>query len=347
MIWITLILGLAFLAVLWRIRQIVRVDARLLSLGSWLLLDIILAAGTITFILLMIGGWGWAVFALALATGIVIFLLLNVVIYFALAFFSWQIWRKEYHNLGNLLLPFAFLALSILNVLEFYRTSMPAWLQTGFVFVNLISWYLTWLLVTFALGAMFYARLMKKREADVYVVLGAGLINGHEVSRLLGNRIKAAVDAANAKYEATGKYPIIVFSGGKGGDEQLSEAQAMQTYAHEQLAYPLEQTRIEDRSRTTRENMRFSNELIEQEFKQSEFIFFTSEYHVFRAALQARQFGVHANGRGGFTPWYFRTAAFLREFIAVLSMHKARVMAVIGALTILGLVFSIMTAFIK
>ena len=56
------------------------------------------------------------------------------------------------------------------------------------------------------------------------------------------------------------------------------------------------QTRLEDQSRTTRENMRFSRDLISKEtgVVEPSFEFFTSEYHVFRAGLQAREFGIEA-----------------------------------------------------
>lgn len=52
------------------------------------------------------------------------------------------------------------------------------------------------------------------------------------------------------------------------------------------------------------------------------------EYHVFRAGLQARRFDVLAQGRGGKTPFYYRIPAFIREYIAVLNMHRRLHMAV-------------------
>ncbi len=96
------------------------------------------------------------------------------------------------------------------------------------------------------------------------MVLGAGLIQGENVGKLLGNRIKAAVKAV--RDEET----ILVFSGGQGEDEKIPEGLAMQRYAVEELGFPYERTMVEDQSRTTYENLVFSSRLI-----QTKFIFFT------------------------------------------------------------------------
>jgi uncharacterized SAM-binding protein YcdF (DUF218 family) len=166
------------------------------------------------------------------------------------------------------------------------------------------------------------------------VVLGAGLIDGERVGKLLGNRIRAAVNAV--QNEET----ILVFSGGQGGDEKVSEALAMQRFAVEVLDFPESRTMLEDKSRTTYENLVFSNELIKEKF-----LFFTSDYHVFRAALFARQIGLNAEGgRGGATAMYYRVPAFLREFIAVMNTEKKKHIIWVGLIVGILVLISIFTA---
>ena len=109
----------------------------------------------------------------------------------------------------------------------------------------------------------------------------------------------------------------------------------MQKYAHEELGFPSERTLLEEKSRTTYENLVFSSELIK-----ARFLFFTSDYHVFRAALFAAALGLEAEGgRGGKTAMYYRVPAFIREFIAVLNTEKKKHM--IWVATIIGLLFII------
>ncbi len=134
------------------------------------------------------------------------------------------------------------------------------------------------------------------------------------MGKLLGNRILAAVKAVRDNET------ILVFSGGQGPDEKVSEARAMQRYAVEVLGFPIERTMLEDQSRTTYENLFFSSQLIREKF-----LFFTSDYHVFRAALFAAMLKLEAQGgKGGKTAMYYRVPAFIREFIAVLNYEKKK-----------------------
>lgn len=321
---ITLVLGvLAVLSglVLWRT---IKHDPRTMWLGVWFIVTFGLIVMTIGAVMIGSGTIGLAIFA---AIFIGIFGILIIASYFfnlAVIYYSWQIWRKEYHTISNLLLPILFLVLLAFNFIGNLMAYAPIWLSLLFGFARLMESYFIMLFILFLISAVVYGRVTRRQEADYYVVLGAGLINGERVSTLLANRIKAAVTAANVVAEKTGKQPKIVFSGGKGSDESLSEAEAMQRYAIQELGFPVEQTLLEDQSRNTRENMRFSREIIAKDSQQSNprFVYFTSEYHVFRASLQARQFGVMAQGRSGKTAFYYRIPAFIREYIAVLNMHR-------------------------
>ena len=327
----------------------VKNEPRSMWLGTWTLVFLFFLLISIMLLASFVGGPGLLVMAEVVLMIIAIFVIASIVIDLGVVYYSWKIWRKESHTLANLLLPLLFLAMAVFNIVDGIMNNAPAWLDTLFTAARVMTLYFMVVFLIFFVSSIIYGWVMKKRESDYYVVLGAGLIDDHKVGKLLANRIQAATDAGKRRFEKDGKYPVIVFSGGQGGDEKISEAQAMRDYAVETFGYPAEQTRLEDQSRTTRENMRFSRDLISKEtgVVEPSFEFFTSEYHVFRAGLQAREFGIEAQGRGGKTPFYYRIPAFIREYIAVLNMHR-RLHIAISALVIgVSVILAIATLFVK
>lgn len=324
-------------------------EPRSMWLGAWTIVFLLFLISTIMLAASFVGGPGLLIIMAIMMVVIGVVVIMSVLIDLGVVYYSWQIWRKESHTLANLLLPLLFLALAVFNIVDGIMDNAPAWLDTLFTAARVMTLYFMLVFVIFLVSAIIYGLVMRKRESDYYVVLGAGLIDGHKVGKLLANRIQAATDAGKRRFEKDGKYPVIVFSGGQGGDEKISEAQAMRDYAVETFGYPAEQTRLEDQSRTTRENMRFSRDLISKEtgVVEPSFEFFTSEYHVFRAGLQAREFGIEAQGRGGKTPFYYRIPAFIREYIAVLNMHRRLHMAITALVLGVSVILAIATLFVK
>jgi uncharacterized SAM-binding protein YcdF (DUF218 family) len=178
-----------------------------------------------------------------------------------------------------------------------------------------------------------------RHDKDYLIVLGAGLLNGDRVSPLLAARINAGIRFYQ-KQKAKGKPAKLLFSGGQGGDEKLPESVAMQQYA---LAHGVLEadTLIEDRSTTTLENMRFSAQII-QANGGGKAAFFTNNYHLFRAGLYAKQAGLKANGVGAATSFYFLPNAVIREYLALVVLHKRRHLIAFGlilffSLSVLGI----------
>lgn len=70
-------------------------------------------------------------------------------------------------------------------------------------------------------------------------------------------------------------------------------------------------------------------------------MFFSSDYHVFRAAIFARSIGLDADGGpGARTPFYYRVPAFIREFIAILRFRWQRHAVIIGAILLIIIILS-------
>ncbi|MBQ5342932.1 MAG: YdcF family protein, partial [Oscillospiraceae bacterium] len=116
---------------------------------------------------------------------------------------------------------------------------------------------------------------------------------------------------------AGGPRPIFIPSGGKGGDEPMSEGEAMANYL---VARGIPEERIfpETRSVNTKENMRFSSEIAEENCPGGKGAFSTTNYHVFRSGVIAGTQGLEIDGMGSPTKWYFWPNALIREFIGLL-----------------------------
>ncbi len=104
--------------------------------------------------------------------------------------------------------------------------------------------------------------------------------------------------------------------------KKLPEAVAMKEYAVAQ-GVPEGEILVETNSTTTYENMKFSKEIMDS-LKPNGYkvIFSSNNYHIFRAGLYADQAQLKADGIGAPTAFYYLPNAFLREFVAILFMHK-------------------------
>ena len=120
----------------------------------------------------------------------------------------------------------------------------------------------------------------------------------------------------------------------------------MATYAKEK-GIPESDILIEERSTTTLENMQFSKEIMDTSQPVPYRVIFTSNnYHIFRAGIYARQAGLKADGLGAKTALYYLPNAFLREYIAIVALHKKRHLIVCGLILAFFVFISIMSFFV-
>ena len=148
---------------------------------------------------------------------------------------------------------------------------------------------------------------------DYLIVLGAG-VNGTEPSLILSNRLNAALAYLQAHPNTT-----CIVSGGQGAGEDISEADCMAQWL---IKKGIDAARIwrEDKSTSTRENLRFSLELIEEKTgtRPSQAGILSNEFHLFRAGMEARSQGLAPIGIPAKTSWLsLRINYFLREIPAV------------------------------
>jgi uncharacterized SAM-binding protein YcdF (DUF218 family) len=188
------------------------------------------------------------------------------------------------------------------------------------VITALLSGYISFLLVSYVIYAVFYSWLVRYRDANFVVVLGSGLRDGVRVTPLLASRLERGRRVYQALV-AQGTSPVLIVSGGKGSSERLSEAEAMARYLIEH-GVPGARVLLEDRSRTTEENLKFSKVIMERSRPGYRCIIVTSNFHVFRAAILARRAGVNGQVTGARTAVYYWPSAMLREFAAVFLNYK-------------------------
>lgn len=177
-----------------------------------------------------------------------------------------------------------------------------------------------WFSFTFVALLMYswlYRILPKNRRYDYIIIHGAGL-DGEKPTPLLAGRIDRALELWN-RQGCRGKF---VASGGQGDDEVVSEAQAMYDYLVEH-GVSQEAILMEDRSRTTLENLKYSQALInaDAQYQECSVAMVTSDFHVFRCAEYAHNLGIRADGVGSHTGGWYWPTAFIREFAAITKAH--------------------------
>lgn len=144
-------------------------------------------------------------------------------------------------------------------------------------------------------------------NADYVIVLGAK-VNGTRPSRVLRQRLDTAIEYAEQNSGSE-----IIVTGGKGTDEDISEAEAMKNYL---VKKGISGDRIitENKAADTGENLEFSKDIIGDTDKS--IVIVTSDFHMYRAVKIAEQTGftrisgLPARTDAGLVPNYYVREAF-------------------------------------
>lgn len=141
-------------------------------------------------------------------------------------------------------------------------------------------------------GLVIHASLGDPEESCQYMLVLGCMVRDDGPSVSLRNRIDVAYDYLTAHPKV-----IAIVSGGQGEDEPMTEAQCM----YEQLvARGIDPDRVwmEDQATSTWTNLQYSLALIEEKTgsRPARIGLLSSEYHLFRASLQAKDLGVDTVG---------------------------------------------------
>ena len=245
--------------------------------------------------------------------------------------------RKEGFSLRNLLGVFLgiFLCLSTLisditynilmktQIVDIYNLNAPGPYIYNFIesIIYLTISYLECILLGTIIIAIKSVKRKIKYNKDYIIILGCQIRKDGSLTPLLKGRVDKAIEFRNEQLKTTKKDLIFIPSGGKGEDEVISEAEAMKNYLLKNGIKP-RNILLEDESKNTYENIKFSNKLIKN--KKANVAFSTTNYHVLRAGLIANEQGLKLEGIGSKTKAYFWINAFIREFIGTLYSEKKK-----------------------
>lgn len=137
-----------------------------------------------------------------------------------------------------------------------------------------------------AISIRYYSKHFYDRPSDVAIVLGAGTNDG-KLSRVYEERVLHAINLLKAE-----KVRKIIFTGGFGEGQALSDSQAAKAYAlqHDVSA---EQILIEETSTITFENIYYAKKIMEENDFSTALII-SDPYHMKRSMAMCDVIGVEA-----------------------------------------------------
>ena len=216
---------------------------------------------------------------------------------------------------------------AIIYVLKLYGAIELAKVGTLTLFVTMTVFYFSCLVLSFVIYSIFIQHMPHRMNFNYVIIHGAGLAGGDRVTKLLANRVDKAIEI----YNKCRVKPIIIPSGGRGSDEKISEAEAMQNYLLEH-GVSGEDILLEDQSATTEENIINSKAIIDSREGKKRTALISSNYHIYRCLKLARNAGLKCTGIGAKVALYYWPSALIREFIAVFLTKGFFIWAMIGYL---------------
>lgn len=156
-------------------------------------------------------------------------------------------------------------------------------------------WRMIWIIILLCVIAIIwagfsihkYAECDETQQADAAIVLGCAVENG-EPTPVFRERINHAIRLYHDGYV---KY--LIFTGGVGEDDEISEAMAAKKYAVDIWHVPEDCVFIEEKSHITEENLKYAREIMEENNLESALLV-SDPLHMKRAMLMAKDYGVNA-----------------------------------------------------
>lgn len=145
-----------------------------------------------------------------------------------------------------------------------------------------------------------------KNNFDAVIILGHGQ-KKREIGEILKNRLDKAFEVFQENKEAK-----MILSGGKNYSKDFSEAEIMSKYL-ESRGVEKGKIILEDKSRDTIQNLRNSKVIIEQNnFRNIALV--TSDFHLKRAEMIAKNLGLDVVGISAVTSKYKKLTFLVSEF---------------------------------
>lgn len=186
--------------------------------------------------------------------------------------------------------------------------------KSGKIFMRIISGILSviFAVIVVETGLMVKAATDEPESNATVVVLGCRVMPGERPSLMLSERLDAAYD-----YLSENPDSVCVLSGGQGKNEEISEAECMYRYLTEKGISP-DRLYKEDKSTSTRENLKFSEEIIKREKLPTEIAIVSNEFHLYRAGLIADELGLKHSSVPACTAFWLLPTYYVRELYGII-----------------------------
>lgn len=155
---------------------------------------------------------------------------------------------------------------------------------------------------------------VREYNGETVIVLGCE-VRKNTPSRMLMERLRAAHAFLTDHPDAN-----CVLSGGQGSNENISEAEAIYIWLTDNGVDP-ERLYLEDRSTSTKENLAFSQEIIDTNDLNPDVVIITSGFHEYRAGLIADTLDTKHKGYGSHTAWWLMPTFAVREMYGILYQY--------------------------
>ena len=246
----------------------------------------------------------------------IIRILITVIGITGLLWFLLPVFTHLIINIGNITGCIVFTCLIIYGIFMPYINSSIAnvWHKSfGRIVLSLLALLaaVIIILVVVLSGLMIKSASQKPSDKETVVILGCG-IYGERASLMLLERLDAAYD-----YLIENKDAVCILSGGQGYGEDISEAECMYRYLANK-GIDKERLYKEDKSTSTRENLAFSKEIIEQHGFSPKVAIVTNEFHEYRSGRVAKTLGLEASSIPGRTAWWLFPTYYVRELYGIL-----------------------------
>lgn len=184
--------------------------------------------------------------------------------------------------------------------------------------------------------------LEDESQQDFVVILGEQLSKDGKPSSVLESRLDMAVDYIERQQFQFQSVPRIIVSGtSTGAESQVSEARIMADYLVDH-GVPPEMILLEDQAHNTHENFIYAKGIMQANVKQlktTKAVFVTSSYHLYRSQLYANMEGLYQiSGVGAQATMMERILNWVREFVAIIFMHRKLHLAVSCLMIGLGVI---------
>lgn len=164
--------------------------------------------------------------------------------------------------------------------------------------------------ICFLTGLIIHADNTPPKNDCTVIVLGCQ-VRGDHPSLMLMERINSAADYLKENPDVK-----CIVSGGKGDDENISEAECMRRILLEKGISP-DRIIIEDRSTNTAENISFSKKIIEENALSKNTAIVTDIFHEYRASKIVKDAGLVYGSVPAKCVWYLFPTFYVRELIAI------------------------------